>query len=150
MSTDPITLIADTIRAHRDVIEPARWPWRAKIACVCGEWSVAVPPARLDWSSEHDQLRRHRAERVVAALTQAGHMLPPGGETRQVWAMHSIISGGRTIHHSLAAARRAADHALVAGPLEPPPHPVRLETATQTTWPDGRQYTSPWQEVSGQ
>lgn len=73
-----------------------------------------------------------------------GVELPAGGQTRQRWRSRDAVSGGAVVVNSREEAERWSNR-------EPDPfgpnHPCVVETAKETTWPDGTQLLSAWSEV---
>jgi hypothetical protein len=88
------------------------------------------------------------AQAVLAALADAGLLIPPGGEVRECWQDYDTISGGSVGFDSLAkAVEWRKRHAKPLVPWDPPPHPTVTQVCTVTTWPDGSVHTGPWQPV---
>lgn len=73
----PGVLIA-AIRKHTDQLVPASPEAAAHVACNCGEFTYELPTH--DWAPVRAAYRRHQAEAVLAALADAGLLVPAGGE----------------------------------------------------------------------
>ena len=91
---------------------------------------------------------RDRAEADLTALADAGLLLPPGGETREVWCVTYLGTLGRDIWSSPTPERAEAEGHLAQGLTEGSRwRGLRLERHTIVTWPDGTVLTGPWIEV---
>lgn len=86
---ETVDLVAEATRRHVDLIntppvdgkEAALGPACAELHCTC-EGYVALLPTKGDWEPFIADFRRHRAEAVLAALHEAGLLVPAAnGET---------------------------------------------------------------------
>lgn len=108
-----------------------------------------MPFDHLGITEAADEHRLHRVQAVLAALADAGLLLPPGGEVRQGWRSYDTVTGGSVI----VGSRESADewtsrgHEMLA-PWDPQPHPHVTQVCTVTTYPDGTVTTGPWRDVA--
>lgn len=88
------------------------------------------------WPSE---AVRAAIDAAVAALAEAGRLLPEGGEIQPVWAVHWVSDGTDRFQfceqeqQCLSAARLFPDGEAITGPSR--------------IWPDGTMLLGPWQPV---
>lgn len=152
-STDTRDLVAATMLDHQDYLEPGA------IRCTCGATFLGVVGAVTAAGAFYV----HKAEAVLTALTEAGALLPAGGQTSDEWRVtyrhncHPTLAGiaagpCRTVPHrevwltaiSEADARRGLATCRDEANWPEP----RIETRTVTTWPTSSVYYGPWREVA--
>jgi hypothetical protein len=97
------------------------------------------------WRIDQEVDPNLRADVAVALAALAGRLLPAGGQAQTIWRARNLVSDGAVIGHTREYAERFMHEERA--PYEPASDPHVLETATQTTYPDGSVLTGPWVNV---
>lgn len=130
------TLVADTIAAHVDrITKDAAGNPRA--SCSCGDLSTLMPPpvSREDLDAFWAVFRLHRADAVLAVLTDAGAVLPS--------AVHEEF-GYRERWHGTdwGSVTPCVDRVVAEAMAQPRDNGIRERQAMQR-----RAHYGPWQEI---